>query len=121
MAYCQGDMYWASPSGTIGHEQQGDRPFIIVSRQSANSRSVVAIPITSEKDGNRSWPAFCIRLPAGQVLKDMSCASEIVDSIVLCHQIRILDVTTLRRKIGKLNPTALIAVQLGLAYLFDIR
>lgn len=121
MSFALGDIYWAQPSGPVGHEQQGRRPFIVVSRSSANGRSVVAVPFTSDKDGTRPWPAYCIRIPAGQVIRDANCKSDIVDSIALCHQIRILDSSTLTTKMGRLNPTAIIAIQIGLAYLFDIR
>lgn len=119
--YLPGDMYWAEPSQTIGHEQRGRRPYIVMSRKNANQRSVVAVPFTSDKDSTRIWPAFCIRIPASEMIRDVSNTSTLVDSIALCHQVRILDPSCLKDKIGKLTPTAVIAVQLGLANLFDIR
>ena len=116
-----GDMFYAEPSQSVGHEQKGRRPYIIMSRKNANLQSVVAVPFTSDKDATQVWPAYCIRLPASQVVKDLSYTGEIVNSIALCHQVRILDHSCLKQKIGKLTPTAVIAVQLGLSNLFDIR
>jgi mRNA-degrading endonuclease toxin of MazEF toxin-antitoxin module len=116
-----GDIFLAEPSQTFGHEQQGRRPYLIVSRRNANLQSVVAVPFTSDKDATRKWPPYDIRIPLGQVIKDVAYSGEIVDSIALCHQVRILDHSSLKQKIGKLTPTAVIAVQAGLANLFDIR
>lgn len=121
MPHRPGDIYWAEPSQTVGHEQRGERPYIVMSKAAANSRSVVAVPYTTDKDPNRAWPAFCIRLPASQVIKDASCTSQVFDSIALCHQVRVLDLSCLKRKIGTLNTTAVLAIQLGLANLFSLR
>lgn len=121
MPFRPGDIYWAEPSQTIGHEQRGMRPYIVMSRASANQHSVTAVPFTSDKDPTRPWPAFCIRLPALQVNKEPASTYHVVDSVALCHQVRVLDPSCLREKIGRLNQTAIVAIQLGLAHLFDIR
>lgn len=121
MPYVRGDLYWAKPSGTVGTEIQKDRPYMIMSRTTANQRSVVAIPFTSDKDPNRQLPAYCIRIPAAHVTKDPASADAIVDSIAQCHQIRILAVESLRKRIGTVNPPAMLSIQLGLSYLLDIQ
>jgi len=121
MPHDPGDMFWAEPSQTAGHEQQGMRPYIVMSRRNANTQSVVAVPFTSDKDANRRWPAFCIRIPATEVIRDVTNQSNILNSVALCHQVRILDLSCLKGKIGRLSQTAVIAVQLGIANLFDIR
>jgi len=61
-----------------------------------------------------------IQLPAKEIIKDVGCTSTIVDSVALTDQIRVLDVSRLQEKIGCLSQTAVIAVGLGLAFLFDI-
>ena len=121
MPFRPGDIHWAEPSQTVGHEQRGMRPYIVMSRTAANQRSVVAVPFTSDKDASKQWPAFCIRLPASHVIKEAGITYEVVNSIALCHQVRILDHSCLKDKIGRLNATAVIAIQLGLANLFDFR
>ncbi len=44
-------IYWAKPDPTIGREQQGTRPVLVVSIDSFNnnSRSAIAFAITSKK------------------------------------------------------------------------
>jgi len=41
--------------------------------------------------------------------------------VAKCDHVRVLDKTQLESKIGKLTHTAVIAVELGLAFVFDIR
>ncbi len=53
-------------------------------------------------------------------MKEATSTASIVNSVALCHQVRILDLSSLKQKIGVLNRTAVLAIQLGLAYLFDI-
>ena len=45
----RGDIYWAELDPTVGHEQAGRRPVLILSRQAFNDRSgtVVAVALTS--------------------------------------------------------------------------
>lgn len=120
MPFDPGDIYWAEPSQTIGHEQRKTRPYIVMSRRVANQRSFVGVPLTTDKDGQKIWPAYCIRIPAREIIKDANCTSSINDSVALCHQVRILAIECVKGKIGVMNRTAVLAVQLGLAYLFDM-
>lgn len=45
----RGDIYWASLDPTVGHEQAGRRPVLILSRSVLNDRSgtVIAVALTS--------------------------------------------------------------------------
>lgn len=53
--------------------------------------------------------------------KDPSCSSTIQVSVAKCDHVRVLDKSLLESRIGKLTQTAVIAVGLGIAYVFDIR
>jgi mRNA interferase MazF len=46
----RGDIYWANLNPTIGHEQEGLRPVLILSREVFNKHSgtVIAVAITSQ-------------------------------------------------------------------------
>jgi mRNA-degrading endonuclease toxin of MazEF toxin-antitoxin module len=44
-----------------------------------------------------------------------------MDSVALCGHAFVIDKRKLEDKLGKLSYNAVLAVQLGLAYLFDIR
>ena len=47
----RGDVYWAELNPTVGHEQGGQRPVLVVSHDVFNDRSgiVIAIAITSQE------------------------------------------------------------------------
>ena len=118
----QGDIYWVEirQSETKGHEQWKRRPYIIVSRTALNksSKTVVVVPMTSEM---RKAGGHLIALPATEIIKDMASPSNIVDSVALVDQIRVLDLSRLEERIGCLSRTATIGLlELGLGFLFDI-
>lgn len=47
----RGDIYWANLDPTIGHEQSGKRPVVIISHNvfNENSGTVIAVAITSKE------------------------------------------------------------------------
>jgi mRNA-degrading endonuclease toxin of MazEF toxin-antitoxin module len=65
--------------------------------------------------------SFNVLLPANEIIRDVGCTSEIKDSVALCQHVRVVDKRAFENKIGKLSQNAVLAVQLGLAFLFDIR
>ena len=79
---------------------------------------VVAVPMTSEK---RYANSYNIAIPASEIVKDLASNSTIVDSVALCGQVFMVDKRKLEERLGKLSHNAVLAVQLGLAYVFDIR
>jgi mRNA interferase MazF len=74
-----GDLVWVDFSPTLGTEQSGRRPALVISDQAYNEVSGRALlaPITSRV---RGWP-FEVALPAG---------SEIL-GVVLVDQVRVVD------------------------------
>jgi mRNA interferase MazF len=126
----QGDIYLYEPPVvssseqaalfvTSGSEQSGLRPFIIVSREFVhkNKPTVVGVPLTTKVEKANSYR---IMLPAGELLPDIGCES-FRNSVALCDHVRVLDITRLRKKIGRLSENAIPSVGLGLANVFDLR
>lgn len=118
----QGDIYWVSiyPPGTVGSEQSGRRPYVIVSRNALNGdRTVVGVPLTSKL---RKACAHRIQVPESQILPEPGSTYKPVDSVALTDHVRVLDVSRLEGAcIARLTQTARIAViETGLAYVFDI-
>ena len=74
--------------------------------------------MTSE---TRKANASNIQIPANEIVKDISSSSTVVDSVALCGQVFMVDKRKLETRLGKLSYNAVLAVQLGLAYVFDIR
>lgn len=114
-----GDIYWITLPSQGGSEQAGRRPCIVMSRRAVNrENTVVVVPMSTNLSvacGHK------IQLPVSEIIKDVGCTSEIKPSVALCHQVRAVDKRAFESKIGKLSTNAVLAVQLGLSYLFDIR
>ena len=105
---------------TSGSEQSGLRPWVIVSRDLVNKGkpTAVGVPLTKRTDKANSYR---IAIPVGEILGEVACNYEFLNSVALCDHVRVLDVNQLKRKIGRLSDTAAVAVGVGLAYLFDLR
>ncbi len=93
----QWSVYSVDLDPTVGSEQAGRRPVLIVSRESANAALpvVTAIPLTSRRPQRRIYPNEAV-IPKGMAgLKR--------DSIVMAHQLRTLSKKRLGRHMGTLD------------------
>ena len=110
----RGDIYYADLSPVVGSEQGGLRPVLIVQNDTGNRHSptVIAAAITSQT-GKARLPTH-IELSASNYGLSR-------DSVVLLEQIRTLDKSRLRERMGKLDAPTMdrvngaIAVSFGLA------
>ena len=91
----RGELYYADLSPVVGSEQGGIRPVLIVQNDVGNrySPTVIAAAVTSKLDKTR--------LPTHIPLSPSSGLER--DSVCLLEQIRTLDKTRLRDRIGCLN------------------
>lgn len=91
----RGDIIWANLEPTLGNEQAGRRPVVIVSHDIFNQRSgtVIAMALTSQPQ-KAGFP-LTLALDSSALPKQ---------SWVKISQIRILSVKRLGRKIGRITP-----------------
>jgi len=109
----RGDIYYADLSPVVGSEQGGMRPVLIVQNDTGNRHSptVIAAAITSQIGK--------ARLPTHIELEGRHCGLS-RDSVVLLEQVRTIDKSRLRERMGKLDGATMdkvdsaIAVSLGL-------
>lgn len=89
----QYDVYLADLNPTVGREQFGKRPVLIISNNYENLLDIVTIiPITSLKDGRRVY------------LNELLLQSELeVPSILLCQQIRTISKNRLIKKLTSID------------------
>ena len=87
-------VFMADLSPVIGSEQQGKRPVLVISDETANSvlPVVTILPLTSLKKGRRIYP--------NELLLKKGVAGLEVDSIVLAHQIRTISKQRLSNCLG---------------------
>lgn len=117
----QGDIYRVDipKSQAIGSEQWKRRPYIIVSRTAINrlGNNVVGVPMSTKV---QKASQHRILLPVAEIIRDVGYPDPFQDSVALTDQIRVLDVSRLEVKMGRLSDSAIISVGLGLGFLFDI-
>ena len=91
----RGDIIWADLNPTIGHEQSGLRPVLILSHNVFNERSgtVIAIALTSQPQ--RAGFPLTLELESAKLPKK---------SWAKISQNRTLSVKRLRKKMGKASP-----------------
>lgn len=89
----QYDVYLADLNPTIGREQKGIRPVLIISNNYENLLDVVTIiPITSQKEGRRVYP------------NELLLKTELqLPSILLCQQIRTISKKRLVKKLTSIE------------------
>ena len=92
----RGEIYYANLDGTIGSEQSGIRPVIIVQNDVGNkySPTTIIVPLTKKVRLKINQPTHFWINPFGNIR---------FDSIVLTEQIRVIDKSRLKQRIGIIN------------------
>ncbi len=86
------DIYWANLNPTMGREQSGHRPVLIVSNDIENQMDIITIiPITSRKKGRKIYP------------NEVMIKLDNKEAILLCHQIRTISKNRLDKKMAMLD------------------
>lgn len=97
----RGDMFYADLSPVIGSEQGGVRPVLIIQNDMGNkySPTVIAAAITSQTGKNK--------LPT-HIEIDTKTTGLKANSVVLAEQIRTIDKSRLKEKIGHIDDDKII-------------
>jgi len=104
MTIRRGEIWIANFDPTQGSEQAGVRPTIIFQNDTISryTTTVISIPLTTNL--RRASLPSCVLIPSGE-------GGLAQDSVALCHQMRVLDKTRLRSKIGEINPELLVQLE----------
>jgi mRNA interferase MazF len=92
----RGEIWLADLNPIRGSEQAGIRPVLIFQNNVINTvtKTVVTIPFTTNL--RRAALPSCVLVAAGM-------GGLTSDSVALCHQLRVLDVTRLLRRLGSID------------------
>jgi mRNA interferase MazF len=101
----RGDVVWAEFNPTVGHEQAGQRPVVVLSHDVFNDRSgtVIAVAISSQEP--RAGFPLSVEITTARLPKR---------SWVKTGQIRTLSVARLGSKLGRIAPEELERIIEGL-------
>ena len=109
----RGDMFYADLSPVVGSEQGGIRPVLIIQNDVGNKHSptVIAAAITSQTDKTK-LPTHIEISSQNNGLKS--------DSVVLAEQIRTIDKSRLKEKIGHIDDEVILQVNNALGVSFGL-
>lgn len=110
----RGEIYYADLSPVVGSEQDGIRPILIIQNDKGNkySPTVIGIAITSKEKNN---------LPTHIKIIDEYKYGLPKNSVILVEQIRTLDKSRLKKKVGVLDFNTMEQVKKALKISFNIR
>lgn len=110
----RGDVFAVRLGPTVGSEQSGSRPAIVVSNDDFNATLplVTIVPLTTYRLQRTIYPSEALVRAAGTGLR--------ADSVALAHQIRTIDRARLGRRIGRLTPESFAEIEAALANHLDL-
>lgn len=113
MAVNRGEVWRADLSPTRGSEQAGIRPVLVVQTDRANPHSphTIIVPFTT-RIRSKLLPSHVLA-PAGE-------GGLTQDSVALCEQIRVVDVSRLITKLGSLSSTVLSEINVALTAILEL-
>lgn len=107
MSLKRGSVVWAALDPTVGHEQRGSRPAIVVSSEAVSNSQrfplIAIVPLTGTLGKGALYPTIAVGKSG---LSKESCA--------LVDQVRSVDKRRLTRLSGSIDPRELQAVDLAL-------
>ena len=109
MTVKRGEVYTVDLSGSVGHEQTGNRPVIVIQNERANqnSETVIVACITSKEQARRFITHVSIRLAEGKFSKF---------SRVMLEQIRTIDKRRILNRVGQADESSMKVLDSVLSY-----
>ena len=113
MTVKRGDIFYADLSPVVGSEQGGNRPVLIIQNDVGNrySPTVIVSAITS-KLGKTKMPTHI------DVFADRAGLSK--NSVILLEQIRTIDKTRLKERMGRVDDATMVRVDEALSVSFGL-
>ncbi len=109
----RGEIWYADLNPVQGSEQAGIRPVLIFQNDKINKAISTAVVIPFTTNLRRAALPSCV-----QVAKDEGGLT--AESVLLCHQMRVLDEVRLDRKLGKIDARTMSEVETCVLYTLGI-
>jgi mRNA interferase MazF len=109
----RGDLWWAVLDPTLGSEQAGTRPVLVLQNDAigAFTSTIVVVPLTTVlRRAQLPSSAFIPALGTG-----LSS-----NSVALCHQLRVIDKARLRGRLGGVPQEVLLQVEHAILFTLGI-
>lgn len=114
MIILRGEIWLAELNPVRGSEQAGTRPVLVLQTNAINrfTTTIVAVPFTTNL--RRAALPSCVQIAAGEG----GLSSE---SVLLCHQLRVLDKTRLTRRLGEVSDIMLEKIETCVLFTLGIK
>ena len=95
--YYRGDVYWADLDPQKGSEQGGRRPAVVVQIEAFNrtGNTLLVVPFTTNLKR--------AKLPSSVFVTGSQSNGLTQDSVALCHQVRVIDKSGVKTRLGTLE------------------
>jgi|SRR5579862_753138 len=114
-----GEIFWVEIPHRAGSEQSGRRMCVSIARKTlTGGNTLVMVPITTNLSRANKHR---IAIPKSEIILDVGCQTENVDCVAICSQVTTIDKQYVENRVGRLSANAVLAVQLGLTFVFDIQ
>ena len=101
--YQRGDIYLADLSPTLGSEQGGIRPVVVIQNNIGNcyAPTLIVAPISTKVQKKQKQPTHCVMRPSSMIRSQ---------SVVLLEQIRTIDKQRIRCYLGKVTQDEILSI-----------
>ncbi len=114
MTVKRGEIWIANLNPVQGSEQAGLRPVLIFQNDKINRAIPTAIVIPFTSNLRRAALPSCVQVAKGE-------GGLTMESVLLCHQMRVLDEMRLDTKLGEVSQQTMSEVEIGVLYTLGIR
>ena len=104
MTIQRGEVWLAELGSTRGPEQAGTRPVLIFRNNSINRFTSTFLPIPFTTNLRRASLPTCVLIQKGE-------GGLVNDSVALCHQLRVLEKSRLKHRLGSISDQRLSNVE----------
>jgi mRNA-degrading endonuclease toxin of MazEF toxin-antitoxin module len=113
-----GEIFWVDLPHRAGSEQSGRRPCVSISRKTlTGGNTLVMVPITTNIERANKHR---VQIPQTEIIIDVGVTTPNVACVAICSQVFTVDKKYVETRIGKMTINAVLAVQLGLSFVFDL-
>ncbi len=113
MTVRRGEVWYADLNPVQGSEQAGVRPVLIFQNDRINKATTTTLVIPFTTNLRRAALPSCVQVARGE-------GGLTAESVLLCHQLRVLDETRLTTKLGKVGEQTLAEVETCVLYTLGI-
>lgn len=110
----RGEVWYADLNPAQGSEQAGVRPVLIFQNDKINKAATTTLVIPFTSNLRRAALPSCVRVAKGE-------GELTAESVLLCHQLRVLDESRLDYKVGKVGDHVMAEIENSVLYTLGIR